>query len=70
MEHIERTVANHLKPSPYGTQYNLSKFKPNMYPTEYLSNSSRKPICGYCRAYCVSFSSGSNTGITVAKETS
>ena len=34
MEHIVRTAANHLIPTPYKIQYNCSKFK-----LQYVSNS-------------------------------
>ena len=45
MEHISRTAANHLKPTPYGIQYNCSKFKLSYVSNSiYLSNSWRTPI--------------------------
>ena len=34
MEHIARSAANHLIPTPYGIKYNCGKFK-----LEYVSNS-------------------------------
>ena len=71
MEHVARTAANHLIPTPYGLQYNCGKFN-----QEYVSQSNSmkfqqdSQFFEYCRAYCLTFSSGFNTRIIVAKETS
>ena len=44
MEHIARTAANYLIPTPYGIRYNCRKLKLNMHPKTYLSNCNSTPI--------------------------
>ena len=70
MEHIASTAVNDLIPTPYELLYNCGKFK-----LEYVSNrisfklQQDAQFLEYCRAQCVTFSSGFNTRLTVAKET-
>ena len=67
MKHIALTADNDLIPTPYGLQQNCRKFK-----LKYVSDSisfkfqENAYILVNCRAYCATFSQGSNTSTTVA----